>query len=246
MVRRAVCPACGSPRDKTTGHTRPGTQPQPCQACACQGGATAADPLLVAAPRPRMAPLWRARLARRGLGRAVGVPLPWRWPCRGACGAAGPADRQGPGPPRPPAVGRRRLEAAAEARWRGVPPQAQPPGAGWPWRPRHASASRCRGGSTGVPGPKSGGPGAPEAPVRRPRGRRIKPPPLQGGAWRSARKRARSKPGKPRTARAAITRCGSAWPVWGVRRARAPKSGPITSAPSYSSCAPTISRRPQR
>ena len=127
-VTRDACPACGSPRSKNNGHPRHGKQQHQGKACARQCGATAADHRIVAERRPMVAPRRRARLSWRGSCRAVGVHRPWLLPLRVERLAACPEDCQRWLPRRPTAVGRRRLEAAADARWSGVKHKANKPG----------------------------------------------------------------------------------------------------------------------
>lgn len=159
-VTRDACPACGSPRSKNNGHPRHGKQQHQGKACARQCGATAADHRIVAERRPIVAPRRRARLSWRGSCRAVGVRLPWLLHLRVERLAACPEDCQSRLPRRPTAVGRRRLEAAADARWSGVKHKANKPGSWIALDAPPVRASPCTSAIAGARVPQRGGPRA--------------------------------------------------------------------------------------
>jgi hypothetical protein len=130
MLLREAGPACGSSRSKHHGPTRHGTQQQQGTAGARPLGATADDRLLADERRTRVAPLLRERVALRGLGRPVGVRLPWLWHFLVACLAAWPAARPVPRPARPTAGVLSSWAAEADERGRCVQKQANQPGMG--------------------------------------------------------------------------------------------------------------------
>lgn len=89
MVIPESGPACGSTRDKKNGSTRHGKQHHLCTNGERHVSAGAANSRLAAERRAALAHLWRERLSRRGMGRAVGVSLTWLLPCRGEGCASG-------------------------------------------------------------------------------------------------------------------------------------------------------------
>jgi len=136
MVGREACPACGSHRYQTKGPPRHGKPKHPCHACPRQVTADALERMMAPAPRRRRAPLLGERLALRGLCRAVGGRLPWRFPLMGACWTACPAPLHAPRPAHPTDGLMARLAAEADARGRGVQTQASKQ---WLWRARDAT-----------------------------------------------------------------------------------------------------------
>jgi len=130
MVVRDACPACQSTPYKTNSHTHTGTQQHQCQACGRQFVASPDDHSLSDPQRTRLEHLLRERISPRGIGRAVGVTLPWRLPCMVEGVAACPEPLHG----RPPAGATEgvmhQCEADADERWRCVGKSANKP---WIW-----------------------------------------------------------------------------------------------------------------
>jgi transposase-like protein len=92
MVVRDACPACGSDRYKTNGHTRHGKQHHQCNACERQCVATPEDRHMADEQRTLIEYLVRERISLRGICRAVGVSLTWLLHCMVERFAACPDD----------------------------------------------------------------------------------------------------------------------------------------------------------